>query len=195
MNYPLQLSFKIVAFAPQLKVTDANGATVCFVRQKMFKLKEAVEVFTDEARSEKLCDIRADRVIDFSARYTFYDRDGNPFGAVRRKGMRSLWRARYEILDHETPEMQIQEERGWVKLMDGFFSELPLIGLFSGYLFHPSYLISRLDNGTPMVRVKKQPAFWEGRFSLEQIGAIDDGDQLRVMLSTLMMILLERRRG
>jgi len=51
MNYPLQLSFKIVAFAPQLKVTDANGATVCFVRQKMFKLKEAVEVFTDEART------------------------------------------------------------------------------------------------------------------------------------------------
>jgi hypothetical protein len=79
--------------------------------------------------------------------------------------------------------------------MDGFFGELPIIGLFSGYLFHPSYLISRLDNGAPMVRVKKQPAFWEGRFSLEQIGNIDDGDQLRVMLSTLMMILLERRRG
>ena len=28
-----------------------------------------------------------------------------------------------------------------------------------------------------------------------RIGNIDDGDQLRVMLSTLMMILLERRRG
>lgn len=195
MNYPLQLSFKIVAFAPQLKVTDASGATVCFVRQKMFKLKEAVEVFTDETRSEKLCDIRADRIIDFSAKYTFYDRNGDAFGSVRRKGMRSLWRARYEILDHETPEMQIQEESGWVKLMDGFFGELPIIGLFSGYLFHPSYLISRLDNEAPMVRVKKQPAFWEGRFNLEQIGNIDDGDQLRVMLSTLMMILLERRRG
>lgn len=195
MNYPLQLSFKIVAFAPQLKVTDASGATVCFVRQKMFKLREAVEVFTDESRSEKLCEIKADRVIDFSARYTFYDLGGNPFGAVRRKGMRSLWRARYEILDHENPEMEIQEESGWVKLMDGIFGELPIIGLFSGYLFHPAYLISRLDTGAPMVRVKKQPAFWEGRFLLEQTGAIDDGDQLRVMLSTLMMILLERRRG
>jgi hypothetical protein len=195
MNYPLQLSFKIVAFAPQLKITDASGATVCFVRQKMFKLREAVEVFTDESRSEKLCEIKADRVIDFSARYTFYDRDGNPFGAVRRKGMRSLWRARYEILDHETPEMAIQEESGWVKVMDGIFGELPIIGLFSGYLFHPSYLISRLDTGSVMARVKKQPAFWEGRFDIEQLGQIDEGDQLRLMLSTLMMILLERRRG
>ena len=46
MNYPLLLSFKIVAFAPQLKVTDVNGALVCFVRQKMFKLKEAVDICT-----------------------------------------------------------------------------------------------------------------------------------------------------
>ena len=195
MNYPLQLSFKVVAFAPQLKVTDASGAAVCFVRQKMFKLKEAVEIFTDETRTDKLCEIRADRIIDFSAKYTFYDRNGAAFGAVRRKGMRSIWRARYEILDHETPEMEIQEESGWVKLMDGIFGEIPILGLFSGYFFHPTYLISRLDNGAQMVRVKKQPAFWEGRFVLEQIGNIDEGDQLRVMLSTLMMILLERSRG
>lgn len=195
MNYPLQLSFKVVAFAPQLKVTDASGATVCFVRQKLFKLKEAVEIFTDETRREKMCDIRADRMIDFSARYTFYDRGGKAFGAVRRKGIRSLWRARYEILDHETPEMAIHEESGWVKVMDGIFGEIPVLGVFSGYFFHPSYLISRLDNGAPIVRVKKQPAFWEGRFTLEQIGQIDEGDQLRVMLSTLMMVLLERRRG
>lgn len=195
MNYPLQLSFKIVALAPQLKVTDASGATVCFVRQKMFKLKEAVEIFTDEQRIGKLGEIRADRVIDFSARYIFYDGNGEAFGAVRRKGMRSIWRARYEILDHETPEMEIQEESGWVKLMDGIFGEIPILGLFAGYFFNPSYLISRLDSGAQMVRVKKQPAFWEGRFVLEQIGDIDEGDQLRVMLSTLMMILLERRRG
>jgi uncharacterized protein YxjI len=195
MNYPLQLSFKLVALAPQLKVTDASGATVCFVRQKMFKLKESVEVFSDETRTDKLCEIRADRIIDFSAKYTFYDRNGEPFGAVRRKGMRSIWRARYEILDHETPEMEIQEESGWVKVMDSIFGELPIIGMFSGYLFHPSYLISRIDNGNQMVRVTKQPAFWEGRFLIEQLGDIDAGDQLRVMLSTLMMILLERSRG
>jgi putative transposase len=51
MHYPLQLSFKIVAFAPQLKVTDASGATVCFVRQKMFKLS------TDPFFVEKVRDI------------------------------------------------------------------------------------------------------------------------------------------
>ncbi|MDF1824661.1 MAG: hypothetical protein P1U68_08460 [Verrucomicrobiales bacterium] len=195
MNYPLELSFKIVALAPQLKVTDAAGETVCYVKQKMFKLKEAVEVFTDETRTEKLCEIKADRIIDFSAKYTFFTTNDEAFGAIRRKGMRSIWKAHYEILDHETPELEIREENGWVKVMDSFFGELPIIGAFAGYFFNPTYLIKCIDTGEVMVRVKKQPAFWEGKFVLEQLGSIDDGDQLRVMLSTLMMVLLERSRG
>ncbi len=195
MNYPLELSFKIVALAPQLKVTDAAGEPVCYVKQKMFKLKEAVEVFTDDTRAEKLCEIKADRIIDFSAKYTFFTNNDEAFGAIRRKGMRSIWKAHYEILDHETPELEIREENGWVKVMDSFFGELPIIGAFAGYFFNPTYLIKRIDTGEVMVRVKKQPAFWEGKFILEQVGNIDDGDQMRVMLSTLMMVLLERSRG
>jgi len=195
MNYPLELSFKIIALAPQIRVVDRNGETVCFVRQKLFKLKEAVELFRDDTRREKFADIRADRIIDFSATYSFLGRNGEDFGGVRRKGMRSLWKAHYEILDHETPEFEIREENAWVKVMDGFFGQLPLIGAFAGYFFHPTYHVTRIGTGEPIVRISKQPAFWEGRFTLEQVGEIDEGDQIRVMLATLMMILLERERG
>ena len=47
MNYPLQLSFKILAIARQLSVTDTTGRLVFYVKQKAFKLKEAVTVFAD----------------------------------------------------------------------------------------------------------------------------------------------------
>ncbi len=195
MQFPLTLRFKIVALAPQLSVTDATGREICYVRQKLFKLKEAIEVFTDATRAEKLCEIRADRIIDFSAKYTFYDREGRPFGGIKRQGMRSLWRSRYEIHDHETPEMLIHEENAWTKVLDGLFGELPIIGLFSGYLFHPSYLVSRLDNEVPQVRIAKQPAFFEGRFTLDALAPIEAGDQLRIVLATVLMVLLERSRG
>ena len=195
MNYPLTLTFKIVALSPQLTVTNSSGETVCFVKQKLFKFKEAVEIFTDSTRTEKLCDIKADRIIDFSAKYNFIDQNGGDFGSVRRKGMRSIFKAHYEILDHETPEYEIHEESAWVKVMDSVLGEIPLLGMFTGYFFHPSYLITRIADGQEIVRIKKQPAFWEGRFVLEQLSPIDDGDQLRIMLSTLMMTLLERRRG
>lgn len=195
MQFPLTLRFKIVALAPQLSVIDASGAEICYVRQKLFKLKEAIEVFTDSTRSEKLCEIRADRIIDFSAKYTFYDRNDQPFGAVKRQGLKSIWRSRYEIHDHDLPEMLIQEENAWTKVLDGFFGELPLIGMFSGYLFHPKYLVSRIADSAPQVRIAKQPAFFEGRFTIEALTAIEPGDQLRIVLATVMMVLLERSRG
>ncbi|MEM6916120.1 MAG: hypothetical protein AAF491_06085, partial [Verrucomicrobiota bacterium] len=169
MQYPLTLTFKIVALAPQLKVTSVTGATVCYVRQKMFKLKEAVDVFTDEKRTEKMCEIRADRIIDFSAKYTFFTNEEKAFGAIRRKGMRSLWRAHYEILDHETPEYEIREENGWIKVMDSIIGEIPILGNFAGYFFNPTYLVKRIATGETIVRVTKQPAFWEGRFTLQQL--------------------------
>ena len=66
--------------------------------------------------------------------------------------------------------------------------------MFSGYLFHPSYLATRSD-GAPALRMTKQPAFWEGRFKLEKLGGMTPREELNLFLSFLMLVLLERRRG
>ncbi len=197
MNYPLNFSFKIVALAPQIRVTDASGAQILYVKQKLLKLKEHVEVFTDDSRAQKLCDIRADRVIDWSAAYLFSDPAGNAFGGVRRKGMRSLWRAHYEIFAGDAKEdaqFTIREEKAFVKVMDGIFGDIPVVGMLSGYVFHPSYLITRGD-GTPVLRVRKRPAMWEGKYDIELLGELDQSEQVRTLVAVLMMLLLERRRG
>lgn len=196
MNFPLTLRFKIVALAPQIYVEDASGNTVCYVKQKLFKLKEQIEVFEDSSRTTLLATINADRIIDWSARYHFTTAAGEALGSVGRRGMRSLWRAHYEIVlpGADTPAMTLREENPWTKVMDGFFGELPIINLFSGYLFHPKYLVSRND-GTPVLRLTKEPAFWEGRFKVELLGDASAAEQLALTLSALMMLLLERKRG
>src|SRR5215212_3240304 len=98
-QYPLDLRFKLVALAPRIIVTDANKQDVCFVSQKTFKLKEDIQVFSNESRSTELYRIKADRVIDFSATYHFSDsRTGQSLGAIRSKGWRSLWKATYEVV-------------------------------------------------------------------------------------------------
>ena len=194
LSYPLTLSFKIVALAPQLSVIDANGNLVAYVKQKLFKLKEAVTVFADQEQTQPLFALKADRVIDFSARYHFTDEQGLNIGSIKRQGMRSLWKARYDIMEGETEVMSIQEENGWVKVLDGLFTEIPIVGMFSGYLFHPVYLV--LGSGDQvLVRVEKQPAFFEGRFLVEKQADLSEMDEKRVLLSLIMMLLLERRRG
>ncbi|HEX6289733.1 MAG TPA: hypothetical protein VFZ66_11110 [Herpetosiphonaceae bacterium] len=194
MNYPLTFSFKIVALAPQISVRDGQGNLLLYVKQKLFKLKEAVNIFADESQTRQLFSINADRLLDFSARYTITDSQGLAIGAVKRQGMRSIWKAHYDILNGETPVMTIREENPWIKVMDALVGEVPILGLFTGYLFHPAYLISRPD-GTTVMRIEKQRSFLESSFTVEQKAPMHDAEEQLALLSVLMMILLERSRG
>ena len=195
MNYPLELSFKLLALASQIYIRDASGNLVGYVKQKMFKLKEDINVFTDETQTQHLFSIKADRVIDFSARYNFSDSQGNILGSIKRRGMRSIWKANYEIYDASDQQvLKINEESGWVKVVDALLGEIPILGMFTGYFFNPSYIIARMDD-SPVARLKKQPAFFEGAFQLEPLIQISDQEEPRLLLSVLMMTLLERMRG
>lgn len=196
MQYPLNLSFKIIALAPQLSVTDAGGNLVYYVKQKLLKLKEEVTVFADTAQTQPLYQIKADRILDISARYSFTDVSGRQLGAIKRRGLRSIWKAHYDILDGDTIVMTIQEESAWVKVMDALFGEIPIIGMFAGYVFHPAYLVARGGEGGEVVmRLAKQPAFLEGKFTIESKIPLEGEEETRVLLSLLMMVLLERSRG
>lgn len=195
MNYPLSLSFKLLALASQIYIRDANGNLIGYVKQKLLKLKEDINVFADENQTQLLFNIKADRVLDFSAKYNFTDAHGRHLGSIRRKGMRSIFKAHYEIFDStENQVFQINEENGWVKVVDALAGEIPVLGMFTGYFFNPAYIVSRTD-GAPVVRMQKQPAFFEGKFILEQKAQLSPEEETRVLLSVLTMTLLERQRG
>lgn len=195
MNYPLELSFKLLAIASQIYIRDANGQLLGYVKQKLFKLKEDINIFADESQTQHLYNIKADRVIDFSAKYNFTDAAGNQLGSIKRQGMRSIWRANYEIHDQTSNGvMKINEENGWIKVVDSLVGEIPIVGMFTGYFFNPSYIISQID-GTPIARLQKQPAFFEGKFQLSLLTQLSEIDEVRVLLSALSMTLLERSRG
>lgn len=195
LQFPITFSFKLTSLANDFIARDARGQVVGYVRQKMFKFKEDIEVFSDENRSRLNYRIKADRWIDFSAAYAFIDAEGREFGKIARKGWRSMWKAEYEIIDqHDKMQYHIREENGWVKVMDHFFGELPIIGLLSGYVFNPAYLVTDMQ-GQHIVRISKEPSLFGKEFKVEKLGSMDSDDDDRVMLGLMMMILLERRRG
>ncbi|NEQ33145.1 MAG: hypothetical protein F6K04_19465 [Leptolyngbya sp. SIO4C5] len=194
MQYPLTLTFKFWALAPQILVTDASGKVVFYIRQKLFKLKEAIGVFADAEQTQLRYEIKADRILDFSARYGFTDTYQREIGAVKRRGWRSIWRARYDIFNQDDVAFTISEKNPWVKVMDSLFAEIPVLGLFTGYVFNPSYLISRPE-GSVVMRLEKQPAFFSRIFTIKKTDRLDEREEISILLSLLMMILLERRRG
>ncbi len=195
MNFPLTLSFKILALASQIHVQDGAGATVAYVKQKLLKLREDIDVFADKEQTRLQYNIKADRVIDFSARYNITRAEGGAVGSLKRKGMRSLWRANYEIFNGAGEHvMTINEENVWVKIWDSLFGEIPVIGMLSGYIFHPAYRVSDAQ-GRQVARLVKKPALFEGKFELSRQDTLRPEDETLVLLSLLTMTLLERARG
>ena len=196
LNYPLDFKFKITTLSSDFNITDKNGNYVAYVRQKMFKLKEDVVVFNDESKSQELFRIQANQWIDFNASYAMKDiQSGENFGRLARKGMRSLWKSQYDILDSQDKvKYQINEDNGWIKILDGFIGEIPIFGMFTGYFLNPSYTVKDVA-GKEYFRLKKMPSLVGRRFQLERLIDIDDRDESLVVLSFLMMVLLERSRG
>jgi len=195
MNFPLDFNFKIIALANRIFVRDANQNLIGFAHQKFFKLKEDIRIYSDETQTRQIFNIRADRIIDFSANYTFYNEAGVKMGSIRRQGMRSIWKATYHLCDaNGTQVMQINEENAWRKVGDALLSEVPIVGMFTGYFFNPSYIVSK-TNGSAVARLEKQPAFFESKFQLSKNTELSENEQQLIYLGTLMMTLLERGRG
>ena len=195
MQFPLQLTFKVTTLSNDFVATDATGNTIAYVRQKMLRLLEEVQVFNNESRSELNYTIRANRWLDFNSTYTFTNRMGYEVGRIVRKGWASLWKAHYEIFDEkQQSDLIIREENPWAKVFDNMLGEIPLLGILSGYLFHPTYIVTR-PNSTEVVRLTKQPSFWGRKFTVDKLSNFESGEEERIVLGLMMMILLERQRG
>jgi len=178
-------------------VTDASGRVVCFTKQKPFKFKEHVEIFNDKSKTTLLAEIKTKKVIDWSARYHFTDATGNDLGSVGRRGWRSIWRAHYEVFNpgDDNVDYSIREENPASKFFDGLFGGIPVIGMASGYLFHPRYAATK-TGGNIAMRMTKKAAFFEGRFEIEKLEqSLTHHQELNLVLSYMMMVLLERKRG
>ena len=195
LQYPLFLKFKITTLASDFTITDRNENSLAYVRQKMFRLKEDVVVFNNESKSQENFRIRANQWIDFNASYAITDSFGKNLGKIARKGMRSIWKATYNIFDqNDTQKYKVQEENAWVKVLDGMVGEIPIIGMFTGYFLNPSYIVHD-NNGKEIYRFKKMPSFFGRKFQLDQINDIADHEETLVVLSLMMMVLLERAKG
>ncbi|HNX12527.1 MAG TPA: hypothetical protein PK664_06525 [Paludibacteraceae bacterium] len=195
MQFPLNFTFKITTISNDFRVNDATGAEVAFVRQKLFKLKEEVQVFNDESRSQLNFTVKANKWLDFSAAYVFYDNQQRELGRIVRRGWKSLWKSSYDIYDeNQKQDFSVNEENPLIKVFDGLFGDIPILGMFTGYFFNPTYLVTRPD-GTAIARLSKEKSFFGRRFSVDKLAEFESGEENRLLLGLMMMILLERQRG
>ena len=79
---------------------DLQGNVVAYSKQKAFKLKEDIILYTDDSMTQPLLQIKARSVIDFGATYDVTDpATGELLGSVKRKGLKSIVRDSWKLLD------------------------------------------------------------------------------------------------
>jgi hypothetical protein len=107
-------------FGAKFHLYDVQGTLIGVSKQKAFKLKEDIRLYSDEQMSKELLWIQARQILDISAAYDVVDSaSGKKIGAFRRKGIKSAFlRDEWDVLDvNDRPIGMLQEESSSLALI------------------------------------------------------------------------------
>ena len=105
------LKRQVLALTGTFRIYGPTQEQLFYSRQKMFRLKEDIRVFSDETSTRQVLQITARQIIDFSAAYDVTDTTTNtPVGAIQRKGWRSLARDEWHFLDPNGQPIAMMQE-------------------------------------------------------------------------------------
>ena len=112
-NYVIRKTFfKILGSS--FRIYDEYGRLVFFSNQKALRLKEDLRLFSDETMQHELLAMQARQILDIGVTFDIFDsRTKEHIGCLRRKGIKSMFRDEWLILDPNEHEIAvIQEESG-----------------------------------------------------------------------------------
>ncbi len=116
--------FKI--FGEAFHIYDFRGTVIFYSKLKAFKLKEDIRLYTDENQTTEVLTIKARKMIDIWSTYDVFDsQTQRRLGALRRKGLKSILKDEWLILDENDREVGLlQEDSMLMALLRRFLTNL-----------------------------------------------------------------------
>ena len=127
-EYPTYLLRRKVfkLFGGAFHIFNPQGELTFFANMKAFKLREDIRLYTGEDMQQEILLIKARQIIDISAVYDVFDPVTNlKLGALKRKGLKSIIRDEWLLLDVNDREVgMIQEDSTAMALVRRFLTNL-----------------------------------------------------------------------
>jgi len=160
------------------RIYDTEGSLQFYIKQKAFKLKEEINVFADEAQTEKRLVIKARGIMDFSGAYDIVDAaTGETVGAGQRKGLKSLFKDEWDILDADGAAVgKVEETGGIMILIRKFFKLIP-------QKYNVTYM------GEPIVKINEQFNPFKLAYDVDFSGGKDFDPRLGVGMVVLLLAI------
>jgi hypothetical protein len=101
----------------EFHIYDPSGALVGYVHNPVLALRDEVVIYTDTSQTRPLAKLQARQIISLQMTYDVIDPTRSAsLGALRTRGLRSLLRWTWDILDAEDRPIGAMVEGGWAPL-------------------------------------------------------------------------------
>ena len=176
-------------FGGSFHIYDPEDNLVLFSSQKAFKLKEDIRVFSDESMSSERLVVKARSIIDFGAAYDVVDSEsGEKLGAFRRKGLKSILKDTWELLDNnDNPVGKLQEDSGCMALVRRFGGGL-------GAMIPQSFFLDIDGKRAVSYSQRFNPFIFKMDVSLEK-GARELLDPRLALAGAILLVVIEGRQS
>lgn len=174
-------------FGAAFHIYDEHGSLVGYCKQKAFKLKEDIRLYTDESLSEPLLTLAARSIIDFGATYDITLPDGIQVGSLRRKGLKSTFlKDEWLIFDDEGKEIGMLKEKSW-------FMAFMRRGDLSAF-FPQRYEFFKTGSEDPVAFVRQHFNLFVYRLGLSVLQDDEELDELLLLGATCLIAAIEGRQ-
>lgn len=111
-HYTIKRKFWSV-FERVFRVFTPDGQLFMYIQHPIFRLREEFVVYADEAQTRPLLRLKSRQVIAINFSYDITDANtGELLGTVQKKGLRSIIRDKFILLDASGQEIGYAEEQG-----------------------------------------------------------------------------------
>ncbi|MEE3303440.1 MAG: hypothetical protein VX191_00980 [Candidatus Thermoplasmatota archaeon] len=165
---------------------DSMQQLIGYSKQKAFKLKEDIRVFSDEDKSTELICIKARSIIDFGAGYDVTDsHSGEAICGFKREGLKSLFKDSWKVMDASGNQIgTVSEDSGMLALVRRFVP-------FANLLIPQEFVLS-VGAGSVTFTQRSNPIVHKLFVSNIQSSGLDPR---LVLAATMLLIAIEGRQG
>jgi uncharacterized protein YxjI len=179
--------FKILGAA--FHIYSPQGGLMGYCKQKAFKLKEDIRIFTDESCSKELLVIKARSMLDFGATYDVMFPDGAAVGSLRRKGLTSTFlRDAWMVFDAGGQHIADLREDGSVLALARRYID------FVSFISPQRFTMARAD-GTEIAKFRQHFNPLVYRLSIQVLRDDPELDDLVILASGCLITAIEGRQG
>ncbi len=179
--------FKI--FGAAFHVYDEQGSVIGYCKQKAFKLREDIKLYTGEDMNDMLLSLNTQSIIDFGATYAVTLPDGTSLGTMRRKGLKSSFvRDEWLVFDQSNNQIATVRETGSFAPFARRYID------FAAVLFPQRYEVTRARDGKNIAELRQHFNPLIFRLGVSILDEDDEIDDLLILGASCLIAAIEGRQ-